>query len=251
MSSSAEAARRIPAGPLRPRPGRDDVAGFGVVGLPFTSGDVLALRRFPASSFGPGYDSVWHRTPEGEWTIYTTIAPELSCPRFYGAAIAHTFTTPVEIEWKGPFELAVRVPAADLRWDMRLASTPVTRLMNVMLALMPAALFRSDLVLSMMSAMSTALLAAGRFRLRGRVPNLQWYQAGPRRIWTIPEASATIGGRALGPLGPLAEQASLGDFALPQRGLLMLGSISNEAYIPGRHLPIPKAEAFRPGFVAG
>jgi hypothetical protein len=28
--------------------------GYGVMGLPFRSGHILALRRFPASSIGPG-----------------------------------------------------------------------------------------------------------------------------------------------------------------------------------------------------
>jgi len=39
--------------------------GYGVMGLPFRSGHVLGLRRFPASSIGPGYRSVWHRDPQG------------------------------------------------------------------------------------------------------------------------------------------------------------------------------------------
>jgi hypothetical protein len=231
---------------LRARPGREDADGFAVVGLPFASGDILCLRCFPSSTFGPGYTAVWHRTPAGEWTVYTSIAPELSCPRFIGAAITRAVETPVELEWTGPAALAVRVPAADLRWQMRLASTPVTRLMNAMMALMPAFLYRSNLVLAMMSAMSTAMLAAGRFRLRGTFPNRQWFQAGPRRIWMIPDARAKIEGRDLGPLGPLTPQATMGEVPLPQRGILMLGGFSGEAYVPGRHLPAPRAEILRP-----
>lgn len=238
MAPLAEIAeRRKPQGPGTPLPGREEVKGFGVVALPFASGDVLCLRRFPQSSFGPGYDSVWHRSPQGAWTVYTTIAPELSCPRFIGADVSRAVETPIEVAWSGPFELAVRVPAAGLDWRMRMASTPVTRLMNVMMALMPAALYRSNLVLALMSTMSTLLLAAGRFRLWGRAPNRQWFQAGPRRIWMIPEAGAAIDGRDLGPLGPLATPAAVGDFALPQRGVFMLGAMSFEAFDPGRHLP--------------
>jgi hypothetical protein len=242
MARPAEIVRRAPAAALRARPGREALRGFAVVGLPFASGDLLCLRRFAESTFGPGYDSVWHRSPAGEWTLYTTVAPELSCPRFIGAAASRVLQTPIELEWSGPSELSVRVPAAGLRWDMRLASTFVTRLMNFMRGLMPGALYRSELVLSMMSAMSTALLAAGRFRLRGRVPNRQRYQAGPRGIWFIPEARASIGGRDLGPLGPLAEQATLGDFAIPQRGLFMMGVVSFEAFAPDRHLPARPAQ---------
>src|SRR4029078_7713923 len=105
--------------------------------------------------------------------------------------------------------LEVRVPAADLHWSMQVASTPVTRLMNLMMALMPATLFRSTLVLSMISLMSTVMLAAGRFRLWGHVPNRQWFQAGPRRLWMVPEARASIAGRDLGaPRAPAVQGAT-------------------------------------------
>jgi hypothetical protein len=237
MTSLAELVQRAEGRSLRARPGRDDVRGFAVVGLPFAAGDILALRSMPASTFGPGFTSVWHRTPGGAWTIYTTIAPELSCPRFLGAAASRVVETPIEIDWTGPRTLTVRVPAAGLDWRLRLASSPVTRLMNAMLSLMPAFLYRSDLVLSLMSWMSTALLAAGRFRLRGRMPNLQWFQAGPRKIWMVPDSRAAFDERDLGPLGPLATQAAIGDFPLPQRGVFMLGNVSLEAFTPGRHLP--------------
>lgn len=228
---------------LRTRPGRDDVAGFAVVGQPFASGDLLCLRRFPASTFGPGYVSVWHRSADGRWTVYTSIAPEQSCPRFIGAAVSRVFETPIEVSWTGPFDLAVQVPAAELSWSMHLASTPVTRMMNAMMSMMPGAMFRSGLVLSMMSLMSTAMLAAGRFRMGGHMPNRQWFQAGPRRVWVITAATATIAGRALGGSAPLAAQAMLGEVPLPQRGIVMMGAFSFEAYTPARHLPARAAMA--------
>ncbi len=238
LSGPGDLIGRWPREALRPRPGRDDVAGFAVVGLPFASGDLLCLRRFPTSTFGPGYASVWHRAPAGDWTVYTSVAADLSCPRFIGAAVSRVVAeTTVEVEWTSPTDLTVRVPAAALRWTMRVRSTPVTRMMNVMMSVMPAVLFRSDRVLSAMSAMSTAMLAAGRFRLRGHVPNRQWFQAGPRRVWLIPEASASIAGRDLGRPSPLNLQATLGEVPLPQRGVLMMGAFSFEAYAPNRHFP--------------
>jgi hypothetical protein len=210
--------------------------------MPFASGDLLCLRRFPASSFGPGYASVWHRSAEGQWTVYTSIAPEQSCPRFIGAAASRVVETPITVDWTGPAELSVSVPAAELSWRIHIASTPVTRMMNLMMAMMPTALFRSNAVLTMMSLMSTAMLAAGRFRLRGHVPNGQWFQAAPRRVWMVREASATIAGRDLGAQAPLALQAMLGEVPLPQRGVLMMGAFSFEGYAPDRHRP-PQAAA--------
>lgn len=44
--------------------GHEYVRGWGVFGLPFDSGHVLALRVFPQSSFGP-YRTLWHRDPGG------------------------------------------------------------------------------------------------------------------------------------------------------------------------------------------
>ena len=58
-------------------------SGYGVMGLPFASGHILALRRFPASSVGSGYSSVWHRTPTGRWTFYANVEPSLSCARYF------------------------------------------------------------------------------------------------------------------------------------------------------------------------
>jgi hypothetical protein len=245
MLAPAEAARRYEATPFRPRAGRDDVKGLVVVGLPFASGDLLCLRHFPASSFGPAYDSIWHRSPAGEWTIYTSVAPEVSCPRFFGAAASRVVQTPVELAWTGPADLEARVPAEGLRWTVRLAGTPVTRLMNAMMAMMPAAIFRSGLVLRAMSWMSTSMLAAGRFALSGRVPNRQRLEAAPSRVWMIPESRASIAGRELGAPGPLSRPATLGDFELPRRGVAMLGAMSIDAYSPALHLPVPAAQPAR------
>src|SRR4051794_27060033 len=61
MHNAQEAAERTEQSPQLPRGGDERFAGYGVMGLPFDSGHVLAMRRFPASSVGPAYSSVWHR----------------------------------------------------------------------------------------------------------------------------------------------------------------------------------------------
>jgi len=222
---------------LRARSERDDVAGFAVVGQPFASGDLLCLRCFPASSFGPGYVSVWHRAKDEQWTVYTTVAPDRSCPRFIGSAVSRVFETPIELQWGGQFDLTVRVPAARLIWNLHLANTRVTRLMNLTMAWMPAALFDSKFVLSAMSLFSTRMLAAGQLQLGGHVPNRQWFKAAPRKVWVVSSATASLGGNDFGPQRALPTQAFLGKVPLPQRGIVMLGTFSFEAYTPERHLP--------------
>jgi len=58
-------------------PGGDDerFIGYGVMGMPFGTGDYLALRDMVATSVGPAYRAIWHRDPAGRWTIYTTAPP--------------------------------------------------------------------------------------------------------------------------------------------------------------------------------
>ncbi len=43
------------------------------------------------------------------------------------------------------------------------------------------------------------------------------------KLWIAVSDHAAIAGEDFGPVGPVAEQASLGDFALPQRGMFMVG----------------------------
>ena len=67
--------------PALPTGDDERFVGFGVMGLPFTSGHYLALRQFPATTFAPAYLSVWHRDPAGNWTFYaTTPAAQELCP---------------------------------------------------------------------------------------------------------------------------------------------------------------------------
>ncbi len=74
-----EAAASLPAG------SNERFNGYGVMGLPFRSAHVLAMRRFPVSSVRPGYTSVWHRKPDGDWVFYANVSPRQACTRFFGA----------------------------------------------------------------------------------------------------------------------------------------------------------------------
>ena len=72
------------------------------MGLPFTSGHILALRRFPASSVGPPFRSVWHRDPSGRWTFFQDVPSVQGCARYFGAAVAEVVAATIEIAWDGP-----------------------------------------------------------------------------------------------------------------------------------------------------
>jgi len=208
--------------------------GYGVMGLPFSSGHILGMRRFPASSIGPGYTSVWYRNPAGRWTFYQTVAPEQACTRYFGCDVAEAPVRDVQIDWTGPRNLHVTI-ADELDWQLSLASSPVTRLMNVMGALMPDAPWRNAAVLRVMGAFAGVALRAGRLGLAGTASNGQRFIANPLRIWLIPESRAVVRGVDLGPVGPAPEQARLGDFWIPQRGILAIGRAFFEQYDPARH----------------
>lgn len=230
-------ARRAEEAPS-PQGDGETFAGYGIMGLPFSSGHVLGLRRFPASSIGPGYTSVWHRDPGGRWAFYSDAEPLQSCNRYFGNEVDSFERTPIEIDWTGDSALSIRIPSAHLDWDAELASTFATRLMNGMGSLMPEPLWRSRPFLAAMSGVASALLGGGRIRLQGSVPNGQRFIANPRLIWTIPVSRARLGDDDFGPPGPLAEQAFLGDFAIPQRGIFAVGGTIFEPYDPARHLAV-------------
>jgi hypothetical protein len=232
----AEIAASIEESPELPEGDDERFAGWGVMAAPFSSGDLLAMRRFPASSLGSGYTTVWHRTPAGEWTIYTDSDPLKSCPRYMGRALAHVVETEIRHQWTAPSRLEVEVPAAQLTWTMELAQTGTTRFMNALARAMSERMWRSPRVLAMMSRVAGRLLHAGRLGLSGRLPNGQWFIANPMNVWIIPSSRATVAGRDLGTLAPLPEQARLGDFFIPQRGLFAFGRGFFEPLDPTRHL---------------
>jgi hypothetical protein len=53
MAEPKELVDRLEQGAAQLPSGNEErFAGYGVMGVPFTSGDLLAMRRFPASSLG-------------------------------------------------------------------------------------------------------------------------------------------------------------------------------------------------------
>ncbi len=216
--------------------GDEVVAGYGVMGVPFDSGHSLALRVWPTVSFAAPYTAVWHRSPAGRWTLWSDHDPATSCARFFGAGVDEVVTTAISVTWPTPSELHVEVPGT-VRWRVSLGTTPASRLMTGMSGLLPDAAWRSDRVLDVMGRMAGPVLGAGRLRLRGLVPNGQWFQMAPRRVWVVTSSTATVHGQELGAPAALREQAHLGDTWLPQRGVFATGAVRIETLDPDRHLP--------------
>ena len=164
---------RLPAGT------DERFSGYGVMGLPFSSGHYLTVRHFPASSIGPGYTAVWHRDPQGRWQIFANAAPEFSCSRFFSSATAFPARTcAIEERWIDPRTLTVTVPDA-ISWTLTIGATGATRLMTAAGSMLPERAWSSEMLLTAMSRVAGPVLSVGTVRLNGFVPNGQRYQFAP------------------------------------------------------------------------
>ncbi|MGN6128419.1 MAG: hypothetical protein ACTHON_17825 [Humibacter sp.] len=196
--------------------------GYGAMGVPFESGHYLALRHMVASSVGPAYRAIWHRVPEGRWTIYTTAAPEVSCPRYFGAAASAVRVPAIDLQWSSDHSVEVALPGM-LRWRLELGASLATRMMTGMAGSMPGSAWAHDAVLAPMGPIAGAVLGSGRIRLRGTTPNDQHFKAAPLHVWRVTGGRAWLGDDDLGRLAPLREQTRMADLWLPQRGIFFAG----------------------------
>jgi hypothetical protein len=205
--------------------GWEQFYGYAVVGVPFRSGHILGMRRFPFSSVGPGYTSVWHRDPDGRWVIYQDQGPAVTCPRAFGPAIDDAPTVPIAVDWVGPDRFTVDIETAgkQLHWEVRLSESAITRLLGTTASILPRSVRRHPAALAGIGRVAGWSLRAGRLRLHGAAPSRQDFFADLRRIWLIDGSTAVIDGVDLGEEGPVREQAHLADFWLPQRGLFAIG----------------------------
>lgn len=214
---------------------RERVRGFGVMGLPFSSGHYLAFRDFPTSSFSPAYLSVWHRDPDGVWTFYATTPGPQSCSRYFSSA---TTVDPVVCEitatWTTPWSLTIAIPGV-LNWRVDITATAATRALTAVGARLPARTWTSRGALEILGRTVGPVLGAGGIRLAGTAPNGQQFRVGPQRVWLVADSTAAVHGQDLGPTGPLPRQARLADFRLPQRGICVVGQGLFDPFDVHRH----------------
>jgi hypothetical protein len=226
----------VEANPQLPEGTDERFSGYGVMGLPFRSGHILALRRFPVTSVGPGYTSVWHRAPSGDWTFYQDAPGEQACPRYFGSRLLRAIQRQIDLRWTGPNDLSISIDGGKfLDWSVTLDSPLAIRTMNAMAGMMPKPWWRKPSVLRMMGVMASGMLGAGRMGLEGHTPNGQYFVANPLVAWNISSSRAQLEGVSLGEVGPVAEQDRLGDFWIPQRGIFAIGQAFFETFDPSRH----------------
>jgi hypothetical protein len=102
--------------------------------------------------------------------------------------------------------------------------------MNLVAAGFPERAWRSPILLRLTARMAGPMLRAGKLGMAGITPRGQSFIANPRQLWVVKSASLTVDGRSTGDVGPVLPQARLGDFFIPQGGILAIG---NTAFEPG------------------
>ena len=205
-----------------PWPGHEHVSGWGVFGLPFDSGHVLALRVFPDNPFAP-YRTVWHRDPDGHWSIYAD-APRLdiACPRYYGAACTRTAHASIEVTWTGPSSLRVSMDEPRLEWTVTATASPVMAALNGVSSLLPLASWRRPALVHMRER-AARLLGLGDIALTGTMPSGHTGILMPQRMYLVRESTATLDGTDLGRPARLDHNPTIGHVPLPARGIVAIG----------------------------
>lgn len=204
-------------------PGRGEhMAGYGLMGLTFDSGDVLAFRCFTASSIGPPYRSIWHRRPDGRWVIHTNVEPSRACPRYFGPALDSYDVDDIEISWNGPSEISIAAARSRVHLALRLTATPLTRLIGAASSAAPDAILQRRGT----GSLAGGLLGAGSLSLAGTAPAGHQFLIRPRAVWRVAAAAAVIDGRDAGPVHVLSQQSALGGFLIPKRGLFATGRVT-------------------------
>jgi hypothetical protein len=217
-------------------------SGYAVLGVSFRSGHVLVLRRFPASSLGDGYTAVWLYEPSGGWTIYQDVPLGLACGRYFSKAVPIIHNR-IEIEWSGSHTFIVRVPEAELRWELTLKENWMGQAMNQVLGWLPDSFYQKKWVSRVMQQVAGVILRTGDLPLVGQMPNGQNYLAYPLMMWLISESKASQKDKDFGKVQPLQEQIKIDNYPISKRGLFAISNAEIEAHDPSRHFPLELPES--------
>lgn len=193
------------------------VRGYGVMVLPFSSGHLLALRVSPQNPFAP-YTSVWHRPPDGEWSIFVDgPSLEIACPRYWGPVAERTELANVEVTWTGPSELRVEVDEPSLTWTTSISAPTLRRAANEVNASLPLWTWKPDLLVRAKEWLARRVLGVGDIEFSFGTPSGHDTVLAPEEEYVISDAEAILNGRSLGEPVRLDENPTIGDVRLPTR----------------------------------
>jgi hypothetical protein len=208
------------------------VRGYSVMVLPFSSGNLLGLRVWPQSDFGP-YVSVWHRSPDGDWSIYSDgPSLEATCARYWNPAIRHASLTSIDISWTGPNELRVEMEEPELVWTMTISAPPLLRGLNAVSSKLPLWSWKLGLLRRGREWMAERLLGMGDLRFSFTMPSGHDAVIMPEEVFFIDESDAELDGHSLGDPVRLQTNPTIGGVPLPTRPTFVLGQAQMETTDP-------------------
>lgn len=217
-----DAAARLESAPRLPGGDRERFSGYGVLGVGFASGHMLAMQRVVASSIGPAFTAVWHRDPSGHWTFYVDGQPELTWVRHFSPAGRVVRDDGIRIVWHGPTSFSVRVPLPGIAWAVHLMPTFGARALGALQRRLPAALRRGG-VHRGMAAAAGRLLGLGDLTLSGTAPSGRPFELDAHQFWVVDASTARCRSVHLGPPVRLHRAVRLGDFTIPVWGVYTTG----------------------------
>ncbi len=200
-----------------PWPEHRHIRGYAVMTLPFSSGHVLGLRVFPEASLAP-YASVWHRTPDGGWSIHND-GPSLgtTCPRWWGPALEHADLRSIAVSWTGANDLRVEMAEPRLEWTMRISATPVMRAANAANRSLPLAAWKLAPQRHLAEWAADRFFGLGKVRFSFVTPTGYEAVVVPEETYAIRESHAVLEGRDLGRPTCLEDTPTIGHVPLPRR----------------------------------
>lgn len=203
-------------------PGHEHVKGYGVFGLPLSSGHTFALRVFPVNDFAP-YVTIWHQTPDGKWAIYyDALRPEIACPRYYGKALDVIAPAKISLQWISDSELLIKMDEPKLEWAVVMYEPVHLRLINAVSKRMPLWTWRPSFLLKVRERMAY-LLGVGKIRLKGYMPSGHLGILMPQRMYFIRETRVKLKDVDLGHEVRVRPNPKIGDVPLPARGIFAIG----------------------------
>ncbi len=200
-----------------PWPDHEYVRGYGVFVLPFSTGHLLALRVSPQNPFG-AYVSVWHRPPDGEWSIFVD-GPSLdtACPRYWGPATERARCSTIDVTWTGPNELRVDADEPRLEWTMSMSASPLVRMVNAVNSALPLWTWKPRPLVRAREWVARRVLDVGEIRFSFTTPSGHDTVLRPAAEYVIHESQAVLDGRTLGEPVRLDENPTIGGVPLPTR----------------------------------
>jgi hypothetical protein len=222
VNLQAQLANLQPAVVSSPWPHHEHVQGYGVFGLPLSSGHVLALRVFPINDFAP-YTTVWHRDASGAWTIYYDAPrPDVACPRYYGPATERIQQARIAVRWNGPAELLITMAEPRLDWTARFKEPSAWVPLNRISARLPFWTWQHQGFLKPREWIAR-LLGMGTLQLAGVMPSGHVGVLMPQQMFLVERSHAVLDGQDLGVPIRVPVNPTIGAVPLPARGVFAIG----------------------------